>query len=92
MLIEGKNTNLRLVEIEDAEFILNLRLDQTKSRYISKVENDLTKQINWLKDYKKRESEKKEYYFIIEDKVHEKYGVVRLYDFIDDSFCWGTGF
>jgi len=90
MVIQGKNTNLRLVEIDDAEFILNLRLDQTKSRYISKVENDLSKQINWLKEYKKREQAKTEYYFIIENKNDEKCGVLRLYDFIADSFCWGS--
>lgn len=90
MVVEGKNINLRIADTSDAEFILQLRLDEKKSRYISSVDNDLEKQINWLKEYKKRENDKKEYYFIIENKSGEKFGVLRLYDFKDDSFCWGS--
>lgn len=90
MIIKGKNTNLRLVEIEDAEFILNLRLDEARNRYISHVEHDVTKQTNWLIAYKKRENTKTEYYFIVENKRHEKFGALRLYDFRDESFCWGS--
>lgn len=89
-MIQGKNTNLRLVEVDDAEFILDLRLDQTKNRYISKVENDLNKQVDWIKEYKKREKQEKEFYFIIENNKNERYGVLRLYDFVGDSFCWGS--
>lgn len=90
MVVKGKNINLRIAEEFDAEFILQLRLDEKKSRFISSVDNDLEKQISWLKEYKKRENAKNEYYFIIENKAGEKSGVLRLYDFIGDSFCWGS--
>lgn len=90
MIIQGKNTNLRLVEVDDAKFILDLRLDKTKNRFISKVENDLNKQVNWIKEYKKREKQEKEFYFIIENSKNERCGVLRLYDFVEDSFCWGS--
>lgn len=90
MLIEGRRINLRLVEIEDAEFLLSLRLDPNKSRHISQVDGDLEKQVKWLTDYKVREELNSEYYFIIEDKNKKQFGCVRLYDFIEDSFCWGS--
>ena len=45
-------------------------------------------QVEWIQNYKEREANKLEYYFIIEDKLtKEKYGTVRLYDFREDSFC-----
>lgn len=90
MLIEGRRINLRLVEIEDANFLLSLRLDPNKSRHISQVDGDLEKQVKWLTGYKRREGLNREYYFIIEDKNKNQFGCVRLYDFIEDSFCWGS--
>jgi RimJ/RimL family protein N-acetyltransferase len=90
MLVEGKRTNLRLVRIEDAEFLLSLRLDPKKNRHLSQIDNDLGKQTEWLKNYKKREKDKAEYYFVIEDKIGTPFGSLRLYDFIKDSFCWGS--
>ena len=62
----GKHINLRLVEIKDAEFILNLRLK--KGEFLSTTNPNLTEQENWIKSYKKREELKEEYYFIIENK------------------------
>ena len=37
MIIYGKNINMRTVEIEDAEFIYNMRQNQEKTKYLSKV-------------------------------------------------------
>lgn len=88
--IEGKSINLRVAQIEDAEFILNLRLLQHKSQYLSPVENDLVKQKAWLEDYKQKEEQALEYYFVIENKQHENLGLVRVYDLQPDSFCWGS--
>lgn len=90
MLIEGKRINLRSAEIEDADFLLSLRLDPNKNRHLSAVDSDLKKQVQWLIDYKVRETLGSEYYFIIEDKSNNPVGCVRLYDFIEDSFCWGS--
>ena len=73
--------------MDDAEFILNLRLDEELNQFISKVDDDIKKQKKWLKKYKKREAQEKEYYFIIESKSGKQYGTVRLYDFKDESFC-----
>ncbi|MBK2257740.1 GNAT family N-acetyltransferase [Francisella philomiragia] len=90
MLLEGKNINLRTVEISDALFVLELRKDATKNKHLSKVDTTLEAQEKWIVDYKKREKSRKEYYFVIEDKEKQNVGLVRVYDFIGQSFCWGS--
>ncbi len=90
MLLNGKNINLRAVELGDAEFIYNMRQNQNKTKYLSKVTGDVKSQKEWIKNYKQREEDKKEFYFVIESKDKEKLGLVRMYDFKSDSFCWGS--
>jgi len=90
MRISGHNIALRLVELDDAEFILRLRLDERLNRHISATGADLDSQIEWLRRYKEREREGREYYFIVEGTDGQPYGTVRLYDFHQDSFCWGS--
>lgn len=90
MLLNGKNINLRAVELDDAEFIYNMRQNQNKTKYLSKVTGDVKSQKEWIKNYKQREEDKKEFYFVIESKDKEKLGLVRMYDFKSDSFCWGS--
>ncbi|BBP43098.1 GNAT family N-acetyltransferase [Thiosulfativibrio zosterae] len=89
-LIQGKNINLRPARVEDAEFILGLRLQQHKTQYLSEVENNLAKQLAWLKSYLQKEQQGLEYYFVIESKQHENLGLVRVYDLQPNSFCWGS--
>jgi len=88
--IRGKNINLRPARVGDAEFILDLRLQQHKTQYLSPVENNLTKQKAWLRAYEEKEGLGLEYYFVIESKQHENLGLVRVYDLQPDSFCWGS--
>lgn len=90
MLLIGKNINLRTVEIEDAEFIYEMRQNQERTKYLSKVIGTVVSQKEWIENYKKREKEEKEFYFVIESKDKEKLGLVRMYDFKEDSFCWGS--
>ncbi len=90
MIIYGKNINMRTVTTEDAEFIYNMRQNQNKTKYLSKVTGTVESQKEWIKNYKQREENKKEFYFIIESKDEEKLGLVRMYDFKEDSYCWGS--
>ncbi len=90
MEILGKNILLRTAEIEDADFILKLRLDSTLNRFLSAVESDVEKQKEWLKKYKEKEILGKEYYFIIENKHNLRFGTVRVYEIQNDSFTWGS--
>ena len=85
-----KHIKLRLANVEDSEFILNLRLDPELNRHVSEVENDLEKQKQWMRSYKEMERNGSEFYFIIESMQGDPYGTVRLYDFKDGSFCWGS--
>ena len=86
----SKTIKMRLVEEHDAEFILSLRLDEKYSTYLTKVESDLDRQKSWIKEYKKSEQEKKQFYFIIERLDGCACGTVRLYDFREHSFSWGS--
>lgn len=88
-LIEGKHIILRLVEESDAQFILDLRTDK-KAKYLSKTDNNLENQIKWIRNYKEREKENKEFYFVIENKENEKIGLVRAYNIEDDSATSGS--
>ena len=63
--ISGKNINLRDVEISDAPFILRLRTNEQKSRFLHKTDADLQKQIDYINRYKTLQEE---WYFVIENK------------------------
>ena len=80
--ILGKYVNLREVEIEDSAFILELRMNERLSRYISKISTNLHKQINYLKNYK---SLNNQWYFIIENKKGEALGTIRIYHYPEYS-------
>lgn len=87
--LKSKSISMRLIEEKDAEFVLNLRLDPRYNKHLSLVDDDLKKQIEWIRNYKQEENSGVQYYFIIEANG-KKCGTVRLYDFKDDSFCWGS--
>jgi RimJ/RimL family protein N-acetyltransferase len=85
--IFGNRLVFRDAAPSDADFILALRTDDQKSRYLSSTANDLEKQKQWLNDYAKFEDQA---YFIIESLSDELLGTVRLYDPRENSFCWGS--
>lgn len=90
MTIYGKNINLRTLEALDAEFIFKLRSDKDKTRFISQISGTVLDQKKWISDYKVRELNKEEFYFLIESKDSMRLGTLRLYDFKKNSFCWGS--
>lgn len=71
---------------DDAEFILSLRTDKEKSRYLTATSGDLAAQRDWLDGYASSDDQ---VYFIIEYQG-EAIGTVRLYDVQQNSFCWGS--
>lgn len=86
MTIKKYNIILKPVEEEDAEFIIKLRTDDKKSRFISKTNDDIELQKEWIRSYKKREAVKEEFYFIAVDNNEEKFATYRIYD-IGDDIC-----
>ncbi len=85
--LQGKYVNLREVTVDDAKFILKLRCDENKSKYIHKTENNLQKQIDYIKNYL---TKKDEWYFIIENKNGEPIGTHRIYNVNNKNFTTGS--
>lgn len=81
---------VRLVNETDAAFILNLRTDSRLGQFIHYTDNDIAKQIEWTKEYKKREKMGTDYYFIFEKPIGTRLGVSRIYNVLDDTFETGS--
>lgn len=85
--LERYGVKVRLVTELDAPFILSLRTNQKLSRFLHKTDNDLIKQLEWMKAYKERERKGLDYYFIYTN-ADGPFGLNRIYDIHDDC---GTG-
>lgn len=55
--------DVRLAEVEDSAFILKLRTSK-RGQILKVTDNDLDKQVEWMKEYKVRERNGLDYYFI----------------------------
>jgi len=55
---------VRLVDERDVDYILSLRTNKNLTRFIHQTDNDREKQIEWIRSYKTRERDGREYYFI----------------------------
>lgn len=83
----GSNLYLREIEEEDADFVINLRVDPVKKKHLSVVSSNLKDQVNWIKQYKTKRDQA---YFIVSDNQGNRLGCVRIYDPIKFSYCWGS--
>lgn len=75
--IEKYGLKARLVNEGDAEFIVSLRSDPKRTEYMVTLDDDIEEQRNWIRNYKKREQQGLDYYFIFSSKEDEPIGVVR---------------
>ena len=87
---ESKTIRIRLIDECDAIFLLKLRTDKSYNKFLSKVSDDLIRQVEWIRQYKLDEQKNKQFYFIIERLDEVPCGTVRLYSFKSDSFTWGS--
>lgn len=93
MKLIGKIIILRLVEENDAHFILQLRNKAELKKYISDTNISLEEQKEWIKNYKIRERQGKEFYFVvINKKTRGLCGTVRIYNVnkITKTATWGS--
>lgn len=90
--IEGKNIKLELVTNEDIDFILNIRHNHKHKKNLGKTVLTHEEQRKWLNEYKKREKEKKDFYYVIslKNENREKVGLIRVYDIVDNTFEQGS--
>lgn len=81
--------HVRLVNEGDAEFIIRLRTDEKLSKFIHQTSSDVEQQKEWIKNYKLREAEGLEYYFIFY-KGGVPFAVNRLYH-MENPDCFTSG-
>ena len=87
--IEKYGLKARFVTENDADFIVKLRIQPHLARFISHTDNNVEKQKEWIRNYKERERQGKDYYFIY--YYDEKpVGLNRLYNIDDTSFTFGS--
>ena len=85
--IIGQSLKLRMININDAEFIFKLRSNPKLNKYIHSGANTLADQIIWINKYLNR---KDDYYFLIETiKERKPVGVISIYDIKDKKAEWG---
>ena len=78
LTVEGEAFRLRPVELRDAAFIVELRTDPVRNRYIHRSAADVRGQQQWLEQYFRRAGD---YYFVIENRGSgEAEGTVGIYD------------
>ncbi len=86
--IDGIAYRLRPVTLCDAQFIIDLRLeDQDRNKFINRISSDLESQKDWLERYFEREGD---YYFVVENKLNgDPEGLVGIYDLENSKAEWG---
>ncbi|RFQ01327.1 N-acetyltransferase [Pseudomonas putida] len=90
MNLHSTTISMRLIEENDAEFVVGLRTDNNLNRFLSAVGDDIEAQKKWIRSYKIDEAHNSQFYFIIERNDGVRCGTVRIYDIQDDSFSWGS--
>lgn len=89
-IVEGVNLRLRLIVPDDAAYVYGLRTDPAYNLHLSAVSGTADDQRRWIENYKAREADLKELYYVIERKDGTRCGLVRLYEITADSFTWGS--
>ena len=86
--IDGHRLRLRDARPEDAPFILSLRTEPARNRFMSPVSTQVADQHAWLQRYAQGSGQA---YFVIQPiSGGDDLGTLRLYDAQGDSFSWGS--
>jgi RimJ/RimL family protein N-acetyltransferase len=83
------NYRLRPVTLADAAFIVELRSDPVRTRFLHEISPRVEDQVSWLERYFERPGD---YYFIIEDvDLAQPAGTIGIYDMSEDAShaTWG---
>lgn len=89
---KGLGLSVRLVTESDVDYILSLRTNKTLARFIHQTDNDRHSQIEWIRQYKQREKEGRDYYFIyiLDGKpvgLNRIYNIFEYYGTIGSWIC-----
>lgn len=80
----------RLVNEDDAEFIVKLRSNPKLGNFIHRSNGDIEAQKAWTREYKKREAEGVDYYFVF-SKDGEDFGLCRIYHIDWEQLTYTSG-
>lgn len=69
--------DMRHVDMRDADFIVKIRNDETKKKYVHAVPNDIDLQKEWIK---KQHNSSGDYYFVVFDKQGHRIGLTSIYN------------
>lgn len=85
--VEGFAFALRPVRMEDAAFIVEVRANGSRSKYLHPISAKVEDQEAYLKNYFEREND---YYFVVESvKDGRREGLVGIYDIENGTAEWG---
>ena len=76
--LEKYGLKVKLVNYDNAEFILSLRSDRNRTRYMLTLKNNIEYQKKWIQKYKRREREGLDYYFIYYNLENKPIGLSRV--------------
>lgn len=88
-VVTGRSVKLRMVKVSDAEFIYRLRNRDYVTEFLQPPKS-CNKQRKWIREYKNREAQGADYYFIVLTAHGSPVGTVRLYNVTADAFEWGS--
>lgn len=91
MQFEKYGFTFRLVELEDAAFIVGLRSNEKLSRFLSTTSPEVADQQKWISQYKIREGLSMEFYFITLDENGNKIGLSRIYNMLPEASSFEIG-
>jgi len=86
--LEGFGYRLRPIKISDAQFVIQVRLeDVERNCYIHPISDDVSEQETWLDRYFEREGD---YYFVVENRITGlPEGLIAFYDENNGKAEWG---
>lgn len=86
--VSGFSYRLRPVELRDAQFIIDVRLEnEDKSKYVHRISSDVELQKEWLLSYFEKHND---YYFVIENLfTNEPEGLISIYNIEGNIAEWG---
>lgn len=89
-VFEKYGLKVRLVNENDTDFILRLRTNTKLAKHIHHTDDDIERQKQWIRDYKLREEEGREYYFIYlkEEKPIGLSRISNIYDYFGLGGSW----
>lgn len=90
--VKSLGLEVRLVNVQDVDYILSLRTNKFLTRFIHQTDDNRDVQIEWIKKYKGREAEGREYYFIyhLDGKpvgLNRIYNIFEYYGTIGSWIC-----